>query len=62
MHFVYIFITTSLTIKGQNIGASTKNFCNKCLISIHWIEINENIGILDHLKIMPIPLMVYMAE
>ena len=51
-------IKCALTIKSQNIGASTKMFASKSLISIHWIEINENISLLGHLKIMPIPLML----
>ena len=47
-----------LTMKGQNIGSSTKNFANKYLISVHLIVINENIGLLGHFKTMPIPLML----
>ena len=48
----------ALTIKGQKIGASTKNFANKCLISIHLIVMNENIGLLGNSKTMPIPLLL----
>ena len=36
-------ITTTLTMKGQNIGSSTKKNPNKYLITTYWIVKNENI-------------------
>ena len=45
----------SLTIKGQNIGASTKKCCKQMFNFDILDSDKENIGLLGHLKTMPMP-------
>ena len=50
--------STHSLLKVKISAHQPKVFAKKCLISIKWIVINENIGLLGHLKTMPIPLML----
>ena len=52
----------ALTMKGQNIGSSTKNFTRKYLIPTYWVVRNEHICLSGLLKAMPIALLLKMAE
>ena len=53
------FHATVHSLLKVKISAHRPNFfANKCFISIHWIVLNQNIGLLGHLKTTPMPLIL----
>ena len=51
-------LTIHSLLKVEISAHRPKIYANKCLISIQWIVINENIDLLGHLKTTPLPLIL----